>query len=173
MASKRKGKGLLSNSSADETQSKDCSPELSSIGEQVIVIEQFNDNGKVSIPSNLVNVEETSDMEGGANVSINTVHMPESRAEREQNNMASASCTPDIYQMMLQHQLMIQNLMYQQEHPGNIQEEFEDEQSDTDGLDVASSLEKLCQEAQPQLVVLRLRVRQMNKVKMLKKTRMS
>ena len=61
MASNCKGKGLLSNSSADETHSKDCSPELISIEEQVIVIEQFNDNEKLSFLSNLVNVEETSD----------------------------------------------------------------------------------------------------------------
>jgi hypothetical protein len=47
MASKRKGKGLLSNSSADETQSKDCSLELSSIGEQVIVVQQLKDNEKL------------------------------------------------------------------------------------------------------------------------------
>ena len=117
MASKRKGKGFLSSSSADETQFKDCSPEVSSIGEQVIVGQQLNNNEKLRFPATLVNAEETSDTEDGDNVSINNVHMPNSRTERDHSNMASVSGTPDIYQMMLQQQLMMQNLMLQQENP--------------------------------------------------------
>jgi hypothetical protein len=69
----------------------------------VIVVQQLNDNEKLRFPATLVNAKETSDTEDdGANVSINNVHMPNSRTERDHNNMASASGIPDIYQMMLQ-----------------------------------------------------------------------
>jgi hypothetical protein len=83
---------------------KDCSLEVSSIGEQVIVVQQLNDNGKLRCHATLVNAEETSDTGDGANVSINNVHMPNSRTERDHNNMASVSGT---YQMMLQQQLIV------------------------------------------------------------------
>lgn len=45
--------------------------------------------------------------------------------------------------------------LFREENRGNEQErdkkEYEDEQSDTDDLDAESCMEKLCQEAQPQL----------------------
>ena len=56
--------------------SNDCSLEISSIGEQVIVVQQLNDNEKLRFPATFVNAEETSDTGDGANVFINNVHMP-------------------------------------------------------------------------------------------------
>ena len=165
MASTRKGNkedGLIINSSAEKTQSENCSPELSSEGEQIVIVHTENDIDNFRFPATLSNFEGFSDTMGGVSEvggaipSFNdkfSSSAQQSRSQREVNNNTSGMPDP-FYQMLIQQQLLMQNMINRQcAQTLENQNEEDDVLVETESVDVESSLDKLCEEAKPQVTV--------------------